>query len=305
MAGLPWFELDTDYHDSPKVEALKSRLRNPEADAFPSRIYAYCYRHAVDRFDAEVASHTLESAAKWRGRRGFLFDALFAVGVLEREGGKVVVHGVGERLAPHLSKRAGDAERQQRRRDRAAESVRRHGPVTRDVTGESRSNRNRNKNKDTEQQPAGGLPTRDELRFGQYPLAASLRQRLAEEWPGLGWTKRPDSDNAAVERCGLDACASACLVHGRASKIVPETLGFFSGLLADLRPRPVAVEPPPPKLDLSWIDALPEAEQREVVAEWGRRRADVEGFFAKERQPMALASAAEALRVERTGGANA
>ncbi len=150
MAGLPWFELDTDYHDSPKVEALKSRLRNPEADAFPSRLYAYCYRHAIDRFDPEVAAHTIEAAAKWRGRRGVLFDALFAVGVLERDAGKVVVHGVSERLAPHLAKRESDRVRIAEKRDKAAEALRHRG----DVAQESQRHRgdvagNRDSNKDT------------------------------------------------------------------------------------------------------------------------------------------------------------
>jgi hypothetical protein len=134
MAGLPWFELDVDFHEDPKVRALASRLREPLADAYVARVSAYCYRHARDRFDPEVAAETLEEAARWKGRRGVLFDALFAVDVLEREAGKVVVHGVRDRLAPHLAKRESDAERQRRRRNKAAAAIGRPPRVTPDVT---------------------------------------------------------------------------------------------------------------------------------------------------------------------------
>jgi hypothetical protein len=178
MAGLPWFELDTDYHDSPKVEALKSRLRNPEADAFPSRLYAYCYRHAQDRFDPEVAPHTIEAAAKWRGRRGFLFDALFAVGILEREAGKVVVHGVSERLAPHLAKREADRTRIAEKRDKAAAALRRNGDVAQvsqrhrgDVAGNRDRDKDTSSPTETQEAPSEGVRG---LLEADSPIASSL-----------------------------------------------------------------------------------------------------------------------------------
>jgi hypothetical protein len=134
MAGLEWFELDVDFHDDPKIRALASRLRQPLADAYVSRLYAYAYKHATDRFDPSVASDTIEDACGWKGRRGVLFDALFAVEVLEREGGKVVVHGVAARLGPHLAHRQAATERQRRRRDKAAKFIGQDARVTRDVT---------------------------------------------------------------------------------------------------------------------------------------------------------------------------
>jgi len=151
MAGLPWFELDTDFADNPKIRALAVRLREPLADAYVARLYAYCYRHARDRFDAEVASDTVEDAVRWRGRRGTLFEALFRADILERDAGRVIVHGVKDRLGPHLSKRLGDAERQRRRRDRVAESIGRSGDVTHDVTRESRGNKDKDKDKNLEE----------------------------------------------------------------------------------------------------------------------------------------------------------
>jgi hypothetical protein len=133
MGGLPWFELDVEFSENPKIRTLASRLREPLADAYVARIYAYCYSHAVERFDPSAAPEIIEDAARWRGRRGFLFDALMAVGVLEREAGKVVVHGVAERLGPHLAKREADAERQRNRRAKAATSIGRPKIVTPDV----------------------------------------------------------------------------------------------------------------------------------------------------------------------------
>ena len=121
MAGLTWFELDVDFHDDPKIKALCSRLRNPCADSYVSRLYAYCYKHATDRFPPESASDSIEDICRWKGRRGFLFDALFAVEVLERDG-KVVVHGVRDRLAPHIAKREADRIRIAEKRDKVAEA---------------------------------------------------------------------------------------------------------------------------------------------------------------------------------------
>lgn len=154
MAGLPWFELDTDFHDDPKIRGLATRLREPLADSYVSRLYAYCYKHAVDRFDPEIAAETIEEVCRWRGRRVVLFDALFQAEILERDAGKVVVHGVRARLAPHLAKRQSDAERQQRRRDKVAKSFGRTPDVTRDVTQdvtrESRRDKNKDRDKDRE-----------------------------------------------------------------------------------------------------------------------------------------------------------
>jgi hypothetical protein len=128
MAGLPWFELDVDFSDHPKCLALAAKLREPLAEAYVSRLWAYCYRHATDRLEGEAASEIVESAARWRGKPGVLVDALLVVRLLRREGPDLVVHGVAERLAPHLEKRTKDAERQRERRAKAAASI---GDITR------------------------------------------------------------------------------------------------------------------------------------------------------------------------------
>jgi uncharacterized protein YdaU (DUF1376 family) len=128
------------------------------------------------------------------------------------------------------------------------------------MANDAKQSRAEESREDQKQQRSGGFPTRDERRMEQYPGAASLRHRLAEEWPGLGWTKQADSDNAAVERCGLDACVAACLAHGRATRLTPESLGFFSTLLADLRPHPTS--PPVAPSSPWWTRATPETLDR-------------------------------------------
>lgn len=155
MAGLPWFEMDVGFHDSPKVKALSARLREPLADAYVARIYAYCYRHAKERFDPHDAAVTLEDAAVWRGRRGALVDTLFAVGILERDGAKVVVHGVADRLGPHIAKRLADAKRQRDRRTKVATSIGRHADRPRDVARDDLRESRGDKDKDRDLEAFG------------------------------------------------------------------------------------------------------------------------------------------------------
>jgi hypothetical protein len=246
MAGLPWFELDVDFHESPKVRALASRLREPLADAYIARVYAYCYRHARDRFDPEVAAETIEEAARWKGRRSVLFDALFAVEVLKREAGKVVVHGVADRLAPHLAKREADAERQRRRRTKAAVSIGRPPGVTPDVTRdnhpdvtrESRRDKDKDRDKDrsvTVIQPAtvvgSGLAGEVES------FRAQLEARLGV--PVLSVGKDPDSV-AAFFASQLAAVGPSALIEEccdlarRSTSGTPSSLRWFVGWLRRL-----------------------------------------------------------------------
>ncbi len=122
MAGLSWFELDVDFHEHPKTRALQVALKNPTAEAYVSRIWAYCYHHAVDRFEGAAAVPTIEEAARWRGKAGVLVEALLSVKYLVREGDVLIAYGVADRLAPHLKAKSNAVERQRRRRDRLAES---------------------------------------------------------------------------------------------------------------------------------------------------------------------------------------
>lgn len=127
MSGLTWFELDVDFPDHPKTIELCTRLRDPNAGMYVVRIWRYCYKHARDRFSGEAAVTTIEQAAAWRGKRGRLVETLRDVGFLEEEAGEgpsaLVIHGIGERLGPHLAKREAERARSQERRDAAARGI--------------------------------------------------------------------------------------------------------------------------------------------------------------------------------------
>ena len=114
--------------------------------------------------------------------------------------------------------------------------------------------------------PHGGLPFRFEKRQTDYPHAAALHLRLAEEWDPFGWTTDPEIANDAVKRVGLDRCVRSCLDDGRRSKQRPKSLGFFSPLLATLRPLP-------PIEDLTpWWVRLP----RDRYEAFTRERAEID-----------------------------
>jgi hypothetical protein len=155
MAGLPWFELDVDMPDDPKCLALGARLRNPLAFGYVVRLYAYCYRHASDAF----ASKMIETAAGWRGRSGALVTALVAEGFLDREGDRLVVHGVRTRLAPHLAKLERDRARSRGRRADVARTI---GRFPRDVSGD----RDRDKDRDLHDREASVQPQIDPVSLG-------------------------------------------------------------------------------------------------------------------------------------------
>jgi hypothetical protein len=256
MAGLTWFELDVDFHESPKVRALASRLREPLADSYVSRIYAYCYRHARDRFDPEVAAETIEEAARWRGRRGVLFDALFAVEVLERVAGKVVVHGVADRLAPHIAKRISDAERQRRRREKAASSIGRPLGVTRDVTRDdlrdvtppSHADRDKDRDRDQKQQPP---PAADPATADDEALVDAFRTALAARLARPAqWFRVASPGNVAetrtllaaeLRRLGVEHAADVAADRARDEGSVKQWFRWYLGPLQDAIPAPAAV----------------------------------------------------------------
>jgi hypothetical protein len=184
MAGLTWFELDVDMPADPKCAALGVRLRNPLAFGYVVRLYAYCYRFALDRFVGSGGQATIEAACGWRGKAGVLVAALVAEKFLEPGGEALVVHGVAARLTPHLAARRHAAERQKRRRDKAAESLARHLSVGRDVTRDARVSHTDDSNRD--------LNT-SSLRSEGAPPAASP----AEPGSAAGGGEQPDPPPAS------------------------------------------------------------------------------------------------------------
>jgi hypothetical protein len=257
MAGLSWFELDVDFHEHPKTVALQVALRNSTAEAYVSRLWAYCYHHATDRFVGLAAPAIVEQAAKWKGRAGHLVTVLLEVGFLERDGGDLVAHGVRDRLGPHIKARRDAAERQRRRRERLVDDER---DVTRDerrdVTGMSPVYSNRDKNRDSSEITIGSEKARDpDLR----PLASSARagkgkpvglaplgaEVVAAVSAGLGWALRPLRDHAEAEEFerriaafggGAEEAISYFAATCRKRDSRPESVQLLLLMLRDLDP---------------------------------------------------------------------
>jgi len=222
MAGLPWFELDVDFSEHPKVLALCATLREPLADAYVARLWAYCYRQATDRLPGAAGPGMVELAARWRGRPGVLVAAMLEAGVLDRDGQDLVAHGVAERLEPHLAKRAHDAVRQQRRRHKAAAGLRRPLDVTRDeprdvppdVTRESLGDKDKDKDNEAKTLPLAcareaGAMARAEVLAGmdetfaqKYPRTDELLRACAAAGLVLAWPKAGSGRSAAEAAIG-------------------------------------------------------------------------------------------------------
>lgn len=248
MAGLPWFEMDVDFHEHPKARALQAALKEPLADAYLARLWAYCYRHATDRFPEDSAALVIEEAARWKGKPGVLFEALLKSRSLDRDGTEVVVHGVKERLAPHLAKRERDAENARLRRDGVARTSRRRRGDTEatphehpgDVAGDKDKDRDKDKIA-SEGSAASPAPARTQRAGGEGtklgPLGTEVRAYCSA---GLGYSLTPcdqaraDRLEQLVEHFGgvqpaVDYVARTC----RKRDVKPQSLSLVVDMLAD------------------------------------------------------------------------
>jgi hypothetical protein len=240
MAGLPWFEMDVDFHGDPKIRALASRLREPLADSYVARLYAYCYKHVADRFDAAVASDSIEDACVWRGRKGTLYDALLAVEVLERTPGKVIVHGVAARLAPHVAKREADRIRIAERRDKAAKSIGRRMDVAetslrRSANVAGNTDKDIDRDIDKETIPLSPTPSTTEGRLGQ-----ELKLRL-EAGLGRGLIPLKNGQHRRLESIlvadgGTDPAYAFIAATCREQNTEPKSMAWVVKVLGEGRP---------------------------------------------------------------------
>jgi hypothetical protein len=121
MAGLPWIELDTDMPEHTKALRMAVMLKEPLAFGYVVRLFCYCGRSNVEgRFEGTEAADSIEAVVGWRGKPGRFVEVALAVGHLDRTPHGFEVHGWADRAAPHIAKRAKDAERQRERRAKAA-----------------------------------------------------------------------------------------------------------------------------------------------------------------------------------------
>jgi hypothetical protein len=252
--GLTWFELEVGYPSSPKAKALQVRLKNPTADAYPMRLWAYCYLNEVFRFDGVAAESTIEDACAWRGKHGALVAALLDCRILDRDGDALVAHGVEERLAAAQGRRGAAAERQRRWRDRQRD-VTDHGDgdVTRDVTRESpvTSRSYQPTNQPTDQpsslrSPAAGgraggngVPVLGPLGSGvRASVAKGLRHGLKPP------ASQPDADEFEARIRGLggvDQAVEYLAATCRTRDTEPQGVGLLLEWLRDLGPMPEEV----------------------------------------------------------------
>jgi hypothetical protein len=290
MAGLPWFELDVDMPDDPKCVCLGSRLKNPLAFGYVVRLYAYCYRHGTDAFTGPGAAETVEEAARWKGRAGVLLAALEAEGFIDRGEDSLVVHGVGNRLGPHLAKLERDRVRAQERRDAAEKSLRRPRDVhatTARLSDDVHGDRDRDRDNNQKQQPASG----------PKPLGIHLEFGVTVPRKALNW----GATSALIETIGLEAAVAACTEAAPRSDGYPDRvpLGFLERVLADAAKRRRSAPPKPtlPEPDEAWLASLG-PRRAKAEARWAEARNAVMRAAYVDKQAEWLANAIVGLKAE-------
>ena len=116
---MDWFEMSVSYPRDPKFRPLRAKLKNPLAECYVLRLYAYCYEHERDHFHGEdVVAIIEEDACCWKGKTGALLSALIECGFIDRVGPELVVHGVRRRLEGALKRRADAQARWERFKDK-------------------------------------------------------------------------------------------------------------------------------------------------------------------------------------------
>lgn len=124
--SLPWFRVDVDLVDHPKVDALCDRLGDPLAGWYVIRLWAWTMRYAARGRLAPGARLSVERACGWRGESGALWAALLDTGWIEpADADGHLVHDWAEHNGAAVAKAEKDAER--KREARAARARRGDG----------------------------------------------------------------------------------------------------------------------------------------------------------------------------------
>lgn len=119
MDGAPWIKLASDLPFHPKALALRRRLRDQRAWAWPVRLWLYAARFAPDGRFRDAAE--VEAAAEWAGKRGALVAALLACRFLDRRGRQFTLHGWEEWTGGDIERMRRDRERKRRERAEVSE----------------------------------------------------------------------------------------------------------------------------------------------------------------------------------------
>lgn len=122
--SLPWFRVDVDLVDHPKVDALADLLHEPLAVAYIIRFWAWTMRYAARGRLAPGARRSVERACGWRGEEGVLWSALSETGWLEvAPDGSAEVHDWDEHNGAAVVKAEKDAQRKRDERKRRADGA--------------------------------------------------------------------------------------------------------------------------------------------------------------------------------------
>ncbi len=115
--SLPWFRVDNDMVDHPKVDALADRLKDANALAYVVRLWAWTMRYAARGRLADGARLSVERACAWRGESGELWAALVATGWVDiNPDGTAEVHDWNEHQGAAVAKAEKDADRKKLKR---------------------------------------------------------------------------------------------------------------------------------------------------------------------------------------------
>ncbi len=123
MSGLPWFRVDVDLTDHPKVHALEA-IVGDAALSYVVRLWSWTMRYAARGRLADGARTALEAACRWRGKSGELVAALIITGFLDEVNGGLEVHDWWLSQGKVVEKAEKDALRKRERRADGAKTAR-------------------------------------------------------------------------------------------------------------------------------------------------------------------------------------
>lgn len=177
--SLPWFRVDNDSVDHPKVDALADRLNEPLALAYVIRLWAWTMRYAARGKLARGARASVERACGWRGAPGALWDALVETGWIDIDpDGTAEVHDWDEHQGAAVAKAEKDAGR--KRNGKKPPAPRPGGstepPADRAGTGRDGTRRDETEQREEEAIPSSGKPPL------QFDLAPPDPKTPLESW---------------------------------------------------------------------------------------------------------------------------
>jgi hypothetical protein len=211
MSGLPWIKVATDLPEHPKAVALAKRLDDPQAWAWPVRLWMHCARFAPEGRFRDAAA--VEQAVQWTGKAGDLAAALAAVRFLDRHGRAFSVHGWDEWALAHVERLRRDRERKQRERRK-----RRHvrgtsdgrPPDVRTLEEREREIERRGEESETSAgRPARAREGEEDVADDVERLRHDLADYLGREIGGTGGGDQRRRLQAQIERLGYQLALKA------------------------------------------------------------------------------------------------